>query len=87
MSNSFQNWPEWWGWEIEFIPHLLKRMLDRQFNEVSLRIMLDEAIDYAPEENDRFIILTKYDNQKWKIIVEPEYIDRVLLIITAYPEE
>jgi len=26
-------WPEWWGWELEFTSHLLKRMIDRGFSE------------------------------------------------------
>jgi len=29
--------------ELEFTPHLLKRMEDRQFNEVDLRTMLEHA--------------------------------------------
>lgn len=39
-------WPEWWGWELEFSPHLLKRMIDRSFNEADLRLMLAEATGY-----------------------------------------
>lgn len=27
------SWPEWWHWEIELSPHLLKRMADRGFSE------------------------------------------------------
>ena len=34
------SWPDWWDWEIEFTPHLLKRMEDRNFNEIDLREML-----------------------------------------------
>ena len=37
--------PEWWGWEAELSPHLLRRMLDREFTEVELWAMLDGAID------------------------------------------
>jgi hypothetical protein len=28
------DWPEWWFWDLEFTPHLLKRMVDRRFIEV-----------------------------------------------------
>jgi hypothetical protein len=33
------HWPEWWSWDLELTPHLMKRMVDRQFNEVDLRLM------------------------------------------------
>ena len=35
--------PDWWSWELELSAHLLKRMMDRQFNEADLRLMLDDA--------------------------------------------
>ena len=38
--------PEWWEWELEFSPHLFKRMVDRNFNEADLRVMLEDAIGY-----------------------------------------
>lgn len=40
-------WPEWWSWEIELTPHLLKRMVDRSFTEVHLRRMLEVAATFA----------------------------------------
>lgn len=40
-------WPEWWNWELEFTPHLEKRMSDREFGEIDLRIMLENASDYT----------------------------------------
>ena len=24
-----RGWPDWWDWELELSPHLLKRMTDR----------------------------------------------------------
>ncbi|MGH8474366.1 MAG: hypothetical protein ACRER2_01100 [Methylococcales bacterium] len=41
-----RDWPEWWDWEIELTPHLLKRMEDRNFNEVDLREMLQRSQRY-----------------------------------------
>jgi hypothetical protein len=38
--------PNWWHWELEWTPHLLKRMEDRQFNEVDLREMLQHTKNY-----------------------------------------
>src|SRR2546423_15633843 len=50
-------WPEWWNWELELSQHLLKRMVDRQFNEVDLREMLEQATDYRPNhEQGRWAI-------------------------------
>jgi hypothetical protein len=47
--------------ELELSPHLLKRMLDRRFNEVDLRIMLDQATGFHNNHEDgRFVIETSY---------------------------
>jgi len=40
-------WPEWWDWELELSPHLLKRMLDRGFTESDLRRMLEQLDETA----------------------------------------
>lgn len=29
--------PDWWDWQLDLTPHLLKRMDDRDFNELDLR--------------------------------------------------
>lgn len=41
--------PEWWEWDLEFTPHLLKRMSDRRFNEVDLRTMMADAGEIIPQ--------------------------------------
>src|SRR5690606_33909511 len=28
MGSKARPWPDWWQWELEFTPHLLKRMFD-----------------------------------------------------------
>ncbi len=66
------NWPEWWLWELELSPHLLKRMVDRRFNEVDLRLMLNDALDYHPDiETGRWVIRSSLDKRIWEIVVEP----------------
>lgn len=35
--------PDWWSWDIELSPHVLKRMVDRSFTEADLRLMLEGA--------------------------------------------
>jgi uncharacterized protein DUF4258 len=79
-------WPPWWEWELEFTPHLLKRMVDRGFNESDLRLMLDESMGFRENhEEGRFAIETNHDGRSWEVIVEPLTDEQVLLVITAYP--
>lgn len=81
------NWPDWWDWEIEATPHLLKRMMDRGFNETDLRLMLDAATEYRPSAaSGRFVITCPLDARLWEVVVEPDEPSRSLLIITAYPK-
>ncbi len=35
-----RRWPEWWDWELELSLPLFKRMPDRGFSELDLRVML-----------------------------------------------
>jgi hypothetical protein len=79
-------WPEWWSWELEFSPHLLKRMVDRQFNEADLRLMLEQANGYHENhELGRWAIETTHAGQEWEVIVEPVPDEEVLVVVTAYP--
>jgi hypothetical protein len=79
-------WPSWWEWELEFTPHLLKRMIDRQFNEPDLRLMLDEATGVRDNhEEGRFAVETSHECRPWEVIVEPLAEEQLLLVITAYP--
>ena len=34
------SFPIWWDWELEFIPHIEKRMIQRGLTEIELRAML-----------------------------------------------
>jgi len=81
-------WPIWWSRELELSPHLLKRMTDRQFNESELRLMLEDAIRY--HENDepgRWVIETRHSGRFWEVIVEPDPLEKVFVVVTAYPLE
>lgn len=85
--DSSRELPDWWDWELELTPHLLKRMADRRFNEVELRTMLAEASDYAKQPDGRSIVFTQREGRNWEVVVEPDSRDRVLLVITAYPKD
>lgn len=80
------DWPDWWSWELELTPHLLKRMTDRSFNESDLREMLEDAfgLDENHEEG-RFVVETRHDGRRWAVIVEPSTLDELLVVVTAYP--
>ncbi|MFO1434812.1 MAG: DUF4258 domain-containing protein [Candidatus Competibacteraceae bacterium] len=81
-----RRWPEWWDWELEFTPHLLKRMEDRQFNEIDLRRMLEHARSYQQNiVEDRWVIETYHQEHVWEVIVEPDMIGKLLVVVTAYP--
>ena len=44
------DWSDWWCWEIEITPRLLKRMVDRRFNELDLRLMMDSATGFHDDQ-------------------------------------
>lgn len=82
-----EQWPEWWHWELEITPHVVKRMTDREFTEVDLRAMLDDAVGYvADHQEGRWVIETRFQKVTWKVIVEPDREDRFLVVVTAFPE-
>ncbi len=81
-------WPEGWEWELEFSPHLLKRMIDRSFNEADLRLMLEGATNFHENhEEGRWAIVTVHNGRHWEVIVEPLADEMVLVVVTAYPIE
>ncbi|MCY2954067.1 MAG: hypothetical protein NTU53_19175 [Planctomycetota bacterium] len=83
------DWPEWWLWELDLpSPHLAKRMLDRGFNDLDLREMLEQAVDLRPNhEPGRWVVETKWNAVPWEVIVEPLNNEQRLLVVTAYALE
>lgn len=80
--------PPWWDWPLELSPHLLKRMVDRGFNEVSLRTMLDDAQRVARlAESLRCAVHTRFQGREWVVVVEPDPGNEVIVVITAYAPE
>jgi hypothetical protein len=80
-----RQWPEWWDWELELSPHLLKRMIDRSFTEPDLRAMLEHARAFKPDTVEgRWVIVTVHHRRVWEVIVEPDPGARRIVVITAY---
>jgi hypothetical protein len=78
-------WPSWWQWPLELTPHVEKRMEDRSFSEVDLRAMLARARRYRPDEVDgRFVVETRHRRARWEVIVEPDEVEHLLVVVTAY---
>lgn len=78
-------WPGWWDWELEITPYLRKRMLDRDFSEVDLRRMLDDAQAYRRDAVEgRWVVETVHASHRWEVVVEPDALDQIVVVITAY---
>jgi hypothetical protein len=81
-----RGWPDWWDWELELSPHLLKRMTDRRFTEIELRRMLERASSYREDVVEgRWVIETRHRGRAWEVIVEPDRERQLLVVVTAYP--
>ena len=79
------SWPEWWDWELEMTPHLEQRMEERDFAEVDIREMLEQAINFAPDlVAGRFVVETALRKRPWQVIVEPDPDDKLPVVVTAY---
>jgi len=77
--------PEWWDWELEFSSHVEMRMIDRDFTEIDLRVMYDRAQNYRQNYvAGRWVIETKHRRQNREIIVEPDFDEQKVVMITAY---
>lgn len=83
------NYPSWWDWELEFTPHLRKRMAQRDFTEIELREMWDRCHQVIPdaEEEGRWAVRTTHRGAPWEIIVEPDPESQSNVVITAYSDE
>lgn len=81
-------WPQWWDWPLELSPHVLKRMLDRDFSEVDLRLMMEQVTALREDaEPGRWIVETTHDSRPWQVIVEPDIGERFVVVVTAYRVE
>ena len=82
------NWPSWWEWDLSFTAHVEVRMEERGFSEIELRTMLDSASKLTPARHPgRWLIHTRHVGHPWVVVVEPDLDDKILMIVTAYPEE
>jgi hypothetical protein len=58
----------------------------RDFDEVDLRAMLQRATALRRNVVEgRFVIRTRFRGRAWEVVVEPDELDHLLVIVTAYP--
>lgn len=80
-----KNWPEWWDFELELSPHVEDRMIDRSFSEVDLRLMIETTDRVRPSDSPgRWILETAHLGDAWEVVIEPDQLDEVIVVITAY---
>jgi hypothetical protein len=61
-------------------------MEDRQFDEVDLRRMLEQAGGHREDILEgRFVVTARHADRPWEVIVEPDEWRHLLVVITAYP--
>jgi Domain of unknown function (DUF4258) len=83
-----QPWPAWWRYDIVISPHVIERMQERGFSEIDLRTMLDDAVGHRPSVMPgRFLIEALRGAERWEIVVEPDELERLLTVVTAYRVE
>ncbi len=57
----------------------------RGFTEVDLRQMLEHATGFRPDVvEDRFIIGARLRGRLWEVVVEPDEMEHIVVVITAY---
>ena len=60
-------------------------MIDRVFSETDLRSMIHMATGFRLSMiRGRYEIDTKLDSEPWIVVIEPDWDQRVLVVITAY---
>ena len=78
------DWPPWWAWELVFSNHALKRMVQRDFNEIDGRMMLDVADRVRwGSQPDRWIVSTSHRGIAWEVVIDRDEDAQCLIVVTA----
>ena len=71
---------------MELTSHVMRRAEQRGFTETDLRRMLQEARDLREDwVPGRWVVETSHGGRPWEVVVEPDTIERVVVVVTAYP--
>lgn len=60
-------------------------MRERGLSEVDLRTMLDDVAELRPSVvPGRFVLSVAHSDTPWEIVLEPDELERALIVVTAY---
>ena len=81
------DFPEWWDWELLFLPHAKRRLEKRDLTELEVRAMLQRANRYEPDPIEwRYRIPVRHRRQRWIVVVEPNERLKMLVVVTVYED-
>jgi hypothetical protein len=61
-------------------------MRQRNFSETDIRHMLFPVRNVRPlDDASRWVVDSELDRQPWRIILEPDPRERLVVVVTAYP--
>jgi archaeosine-15-forming tRNA-guanine transglycosylase len=76
---------EWLDWDIEIGYHASKRSQVRGFNETDLRILITDAAGFRPSDVEgRFVLHSRLGADEWRVVVEPDFEEHKLIVVTAW---
>ncbi|MBM4039507.1 MAG: hypothetical protein FJ290_13425 [Planctomycetes bacterium] len=85
MPERLTKTAEWLDWDIEIGYHANKRSVVRGFNETDLRIMIADVVGFEVSHVEgRFVLHSHLGDDEWRIVVEPDYDERKLIVVTAW---
>ena len=78
--------PTWWEWPFDCGNlHLRERMGQRLFSETDLREMLEAVLMIRLGDlPNRYNVYARYDGRYWKIVVEPDPLNQIVVGVTAF---
>lgn len=79
--------PDWWDWELAYTEHVVSRMEERGVSDVELRTMLRSPISVQPGRHGRWQVETRHAAHRWTIVLEPDFEDRVVFVVTVYQRD
>jgi hypothetical protein len=58
---------------------------DRGFSETDLRATMEVATGFRDDiEPGRWVVETRHESRSWLVVVEPDSIDKLLVVITGF---
>ena len=60
-------------------------MRQRQFNATDLRMMMEDAAELVPGgDPGRWVAVTHFHGDAWKIVLEPNFTQNTITVVTAF---